>query len=232
MQAITDLTAFLALESPNYIVKEEDSLESISRKTGVSVKTLRNINKLFDNRDVQTGQVIRLHVPRPDKEEGIETVAGTEIDSGGEAKAVVGASIGAPPEYMSPGSDSVGGAKRSFFSLPKFMTGDSSSSSSLLRDSSSGSLENCVHRAAMASAEDSSSFYMRDIGGVYIEGGECQILNEKKMTLVHAYLPVLHQCEPWVLLYSLYEHGADFGTFYNKVEGYQKTLIVVRLHCM
>ena len=47
------------------------------------------------------------------------------------------------------------------------------------------------------------------------------------MILLNAYLPVLHQCESWSLLYSLYEHGADFGTFYNRVEGYQKTIITV-----
>ena len=54
-----------------------------------------------------------------------------------------------------------------------------------------------------------------------------EILSYKMLILLQAYLPILYQNEPWTLLYSLRNHGSDFSSFYNKVNGYQKSIIVV-----
>jgi TLD len=61
-----------------------------------------------------------------------------------------------------------------------------------------------------------------------VEGGTSKILSSHRMVLVQSYLPIINQFEPWTLLYSLYEHGADITTFYNRVAGYQRTVIVVK----
>ena len=71
MQAVRDMVKFLALESPTYTVQSNDTLESISLKTGVGVQTLRRINKLFDSRDICTGQTIKLYAP-PDQESHLQ----------------------------------------------------------------------------------------------------------------------------------------------------------------
>ena len=236
MDSITDMAKFLSLDSPQYIVRGDDTLEKISDKTGITVHALRKINKILDNYTVHEGQVLSLQVPHV-------TTLSPPSSSSSSSTSMIG----------STGRDGFVNTIHSVFSAPfknnktkqNIKYPESSSMNSIAATRRCQSDDNLVAKVnsvgtSSSSSSTSHSEKIRDpliaayesnyeLSEVHIENNfSSQMLNSKKLTLLNAYLPVLHQCESWTLLYSLYEHGADFGTFYNRVEGYQKTIIVVQ----
>lgn len=239
MDSIIDMNKFLSLNSPQYIVRGNDTLEKISDKTGMAVHALRKINKIFGDSTIHEGQVLNLQVPY--------AISPSPPSSSSTSTPIVSDAV----------HDSLVNPVRSVFNIPlendiikedANILGDDLITSAIARRCQSD--DNLVARvnsfgigngcSSSSSGNGSHSEKSKDpliaayesnyeLSEVYIDNNfSSRILNSKKLTLLNAYLPVLHQCESWTLLYSLYEHGADFGTFYNRVEGYQKTIIVVQ----
>ena len=232
MDGITDMAKFLSLESPQYVVRGDDTLEKISDKTGICMQTLRKINKIFDNRNIHEGQVLKLQIPA-DAVSSSSSSSSSSPSSSCLSKAVAG------------DNDSEKANIASVFNLPSTTNttdesptsgeGNSSSSSVMAAARKCQSEDDLVARAGLGIGSVRKDPLLAayesnyELSEVLIDNNFIsQILNPKKLTLINAYLPVLHQCESWTLLYSLYEHGADFGTFYHRIEGYQKTIIVVQ----
>ena len=201
----------LELDNPTYIVQPDDTIEGIAIRTGVKVSTLRRINKIYGN--VMTGQILKLYSPpavlspKNIKSQSHKSIC--EFDD----KVIA---------VFENTSDFAKGDER-----PKAAAVLPIAFESVERPPAS--LKDVEIEATPPTTIISSNIIRSALEEEFpvIEGGESKILNRERMILIHTYLPVMHQFEPWALLYSLYDHGADMITFYNRVQGYQKTVLVV-----
>jgi hypothetical protein len=209
------------LVSPFYIVQDHDTIEGISIKTGIKVSALRRMNKIYGN-DVFTGQKLVLHSNNKPTMEGpssCETIdpiveynsAPTSL--GDLASTIFGFGVSHNTTQIT--SPVVSTNNTQLLSTSDIAT--TTSSATVTVDSAGN--------RALTAAEIQ---FFSDHEYPVLEDGCSKILSPKMTILLQAYLPVLVQYEPWTLLYSLYDHGSDFTTFYNNVEAYQKSLIVVQ----
>lgn len=219
-----------AVDCPVYYVEEHDTLQGISIKTGVKVTALRRINMIYGN-DVFTGQRLKLYAS-PSKvttEEPLEVLSEpghsvVEIISG-EMTAGRDADSSSSRRTSAASTDesvlSLGGMMASLFGF-----GAGSAAEPTTREISTAeggaALADDILRGA-----DTKQFEEDDNQEIPVLEGKSNILSKKMAVLIMVYLPIVHQEEPWTLLYSLYDHGTDFSTFYSNVSYYQKTIIVV-----
>jgi hypothetical protein len=228
-----------ALDCPFYYVEEYDTIEGISLKTGVKVSMLRRINKIYGT-DVFTGQRLKLYAS-PFKAEPSES-SEPPTSSADEGLRHTTAS----PSKTESEDGTLGTSTSSSLQASSICTVDSSLEEVVHEDSMSGLMSSVfgfrkdleiVADQNIVSEEDDEHARVDDnayLGSQCLDDddspmleGESKIMTKKMTILIMVYLPIVHQHEPWTLLYSLYDHGTDFMTFYSNVAFYEKTVILV-----